>query len=1072
MAQDDIKKKGTVKAYRNDSGGATLITEPVLGVVKNNIDPTKAGRIFVYVANFGGSDPDDSKSWVPVSYLSPFYGVVSANNSPTDGPDKTGYGKFNGNPQSYGFWASAPDIGTEVVCIFVDGRPDQGYYIGCVPQAGLLSMTPAIGATTNVLPNKEEASSYGGADRLPTSEINYSNPTLRNSPTINTDPKPVHSYQASILNQQGLIRDNVRGVISSSASRETPSRVFGLSTPGGPIFEGGYTNSTIKAAAKSADTSKLQITGRTGGHSFVMDDGGLDGSDQLVRIRTSAGHQIMMSDSGQTLFIIHSNGQSWIELGKEGTIDMFATNSVNIRTQGDLNLHADRDINMYAKRNLGMFADNINVESDKNINFRAGVNFSGYALGTYTFKVDGAMSMASGGEASYLSKSITFINGSKINLNTGQSGTQPKDVPVITKIAHNDTSFSESKGWITPGPEALISITSRAPTHQPWINAGKGVDVQVSSVAPSTSVQASTSEVAAVNNNTAAAPKNPTTTTITNAVPTQPPSGNGQLDQSTTTAMVAQQSVTNAAKSAAEKAAAGIIQGAAGATVSQLTQPGQALKPGSEEATNTKLANGVPAARALAGIVTGNNGATSPAAVINGVNVQAAAVSNSINTATQALTNAGVIKGTESASQVAGIVQAAASYGTKAVSAVLAGTGSVNGKAIADSIAGGKFAAQLADNVNSGVTGLTTSVTGFAKGIATRATDLGNTINKLTDTLQGTLKKAFASVEASFKNMSAGTPNKLGGDENTPSAVNLSSPSALFNAAKAEVETAQEAVFDAQRAYRNESTPAKLEALNSAEADLSAARQKQFSASKAFLSSAIPSIGLPNTSLPATTLNSGVNALPGGASALVSQVTVGVNNAVTGVTKSVDNLVGAANNPLTDPTKLVGNLVKNTNDAVNGALSKVKDLTAADAGILSKIQTSISSVGGSGGQVKAAIAAANTFDKTAIVAKTGQLLGDPKIPAPVFNESPPDNSDVDKILAKVSSAYEQVTETSTAVTVQQAKIAQLIEQLDSGKVSYDQVAQQLDTEQKTLERLEAKLVDAQVNYATVVYSNE
>jgi hypothetical protein len=478
MATDNIKKTGTVNIYKNDRGGATLITEPVLGVVKNNIDPTKSGRVQVYVANYGGQDPEDSKNWFTVSYLSPYMGITTPNNDVINGPDKTGFGKYVGNPQSYGFWASAPDIGTQVVCIFVDGRPEQGYYIGCVPQAGLLSMTPAIASTSNIVPNEVEATSYGGADRLPTTEINYSNPALRNSPTLTSEPKPVHSYQAAILNEQGLIRDNIRGVISSSAQRETPSRVFGISTPGGPIYEGGYTNATIKQAAKTSSSEKLQILGRTGGHSLVMDDGDLSGMDQLVRIRTAAGHQIMMNDSGQTLFIMHSNGQTWIELGKEGTIDMYATNSVNIRTQGDLNLHADRDVNINAKRNLNMFGKNVSCESDQDFNIRAGQNFSGYSALNYTLKVGGSMSMSSTGAASYSSAGVAYINGSKVNLNTGSSPLTPKEVAPIPKIIHTDTEFSPSKGWIEMSSTPLLSVASRAPAHMPWINRGKGVDTK------------------------------------------------------------------------------------------------------------------------------------------------------------------------------------------------------------------------------------------------------------------------------------------------------------------------------------------------------------------------------------------------------------------------------------------------------------------------------------------------------------------------------------------------------------------------------------------------------------------
>lgn len=475
MADDIVKKSGTLGSFKDSRGGATLIDHPVIGIVKDNIDPTHNGKIKVYIARFGGTDPNDSKQWLTVKYLSPFFGVIAPKYDINNGGSKTGYGNFLGAVHSYGFWATAPDIGSQVICIFVNGNPQDGYYMGCVPPNGLTHMVPAIGASSKVVPNSGEAKLYGGADRLPVTEVNYSNPSIRNSPIIYNEPKPIHNYQANILAKQGLIRDNIRGVIGSSSQRETPSRVFGVSTPGPTIYDGGYTNATIKDAAKSVDISKLQVVGRAGGHSIVMDDGTINGEDQLMRIRTSAGHMIMLSDSGQVITIMHSNGQTYIELGKEGTIDLYSTNSVNVRTEGDLNLHADRDININAKRNLNMYAENIQAESKQNTTLRTGGNFNAHHLGTYTVKVNGAMSLASSGNASFLSSAINYINGSKIHLNTGSSSTAPQAVPEMPKVNHINTTFSQQKGWMNPSPTPIQSITSRAPAHMPWVGANKGV---------------------------------------------------------------------------------------------------------------------------------------------------------------------------------------------------------------------------------------------------------------------------------------------------------------------------------------------------------------------------------------------------------------------------------------------------------------------------------------------------------------------------------------------------------------------------------------------------------------------
>jgi hypothetical protein len=480
----NVQHKGQkpTKAYAESGAGNT--SGPFIGVVKNNVDKTHSGKIEVYIAAFGGSDPDSSRNWTPVSYMSPFIGISSSGKNPKSGPDKSGDGGYLGNPNSYGFWASSPDIGTEVVCIFINGNKSQGYYIGCVPKVGLVQMVPAIGASSKVKPNDAEASSYAGANRLPTNEINTANPNVRDSSQPYNETKPVHSYQSSIYAQQGLIRDDIRGVIGSSAQRESPSRVFGISTPGGAIYEGGYNAATLGTAVKNGvDPSKLKQLGRTGGHTFVMDDGSLQGKDQHIRLRTSAGHQITMSDSGQTLFITHANGQSWVELGKEGTIDIYSTNSFNVRTHGDINFHADRDINLHAGRNLNVNAESISHESTKDYSVRAGGSFKGYTVNSFTFKADASIAMSTSGSFGLKSDGVMSIKGSKVNLNTDSPNDAP-DVPAMSKTKHTDTLFSQSKGWLSASPN-LESIATRVPTHQPFIGAGKGLDIPFNGVAGS-----------------------------------------------------------------------------------------------------------------------------------------------------------------------------------------------------------------------------------------------------------------------------------------------------------------------------------------------------------------------------------------------------------------------------------------------------------------------------------------------------------------------------------------------------------------------------------------------------------
>jgi len=1168
MAQNKPIFSGTPNVYKNTSGGGALLTEPVIGVVKNNIDPSRSGRIQVFIANVGSEDSDDNNNWITVGYLSPFYGISTASKSTNEGSDTEGYGKFVDNPQSYGFWATAPDIGTEVICIFINGDPNQGYYIGCIPQSGLLQMTPGLGASNVVIPNEGEAQTYGGADRLPTGEVNYANPSLKNSPTIATDPKPVQSYQSSILLQQGLIRDNVRGVISSSAQRETPSRVFGISTPGRTIYQGGYNNSNIKQAARSADPSKLQSVGKTGGHSIVMDDGTIDGKDQLMRFRTADGHQIIMSDSGQTLFIIHSNGQSWIELGKEGTIDMFSTNSVNIRTQGDLNLHADRDVNINAKRNFNFYAKDANIETDNNLSIRSGATFSQYSVGKYTVKADGDLSLLSGGAGSLASSGTTYINGNKVNLNTGNAGTIPATVPVITKINHLDTAFSTAKGWMYPSPTALVSVTSRTPAHQPWAESGKGVDVNISS-AVNSSVPVTTQITDTVNQNTSNTPQRPVSPTIAASVPTQPPINNN-LGTPVTTALTAQQALnnstlrdgkppnsavaaTNSNTSTSQavgatvgqtttdltvydfgdtgspvgqltKRSEGVLPGPGGVTLQQATAPGQILKPGSEALVQARIAQGMPYDKAIAGLVTGNFGANDPTSVLGNLSVQMKTVSNSILNASAQLRNAGILTGQEAAGQAGGLILATANYGINVVTGVISGIGNTVAGAVGvvagvaqtaadtvtavantvtntvetatkiadkagqvlESISSGKFAGQLSDSISNGLSGLSTSV---STAISNSVSGIGKSIAAAQAALTGTLRNAFNTIEKSYQNLVADAPNVLGGGEAIDPSIDPSSSSAQYAAAEKEIASAEENLFNAKKAYRQNPDDVNYQVLQSAEETLSKARQRGASASASFLGSGIDSAvnfvsdtassigesisGIFKSS--ATTKNSGINSLPGGINSAVAQVQSGGNNIVNNVKNSVKSVTNIDN--IQEPSSFVGNLVENTangisnlaietvtgvvNTATNivtgtvntavgivtGAVSTavntvkavanlpaqvVQSVTASVSGIISSISNSLNAIGRAGGQIKSALTATETFVKTEIVAKQGQVLGDDRIPSPLGSIPTSEDAapyvataDTGSILIDQASAQRKIRESEDEVRVLDAKLARL-----------------------------------------------
>jgi hypothetical protein len=208
-----------------------------------------------------------------------------------------------------------------------------------------------------------------------------------------------------------------------------------------------------------------------------MDDGDQDGKNALFRLRTPKGHQITMNDSDNFFYITHANGQTWLEFGAEGTVDVFSTNSVNIRTNGDINLHADRDINMYAGRNIQVKSEaSTTMEAVTDFNITAQKDLKIYSKATIGVKADGTMALQSAGGSWNGGESLLFTAGG-IDLNgpTAPTVTSPK--PIAT-IELDDTSFDTSKGWQVD-PKALKTVVPRAPTHEPYPYHNKGVDVKI-----------------------------------------------------------------------------------------------------------------------------------------------------------------------------------------------------------------------------------------------------------------------------------------------------------------------------------------------------------------------------------------------------------------------------------------------------------------------------------------------------------------------------------------------------------------------------------------------------------------
>ena len=439
---------------------------PCIAVVTSHLDSEYMGSLEVQIQtkDSAGSFRKDGATSYIARYLSPFAGVT-----PIAGIEENPGDQYT--QKSYGMWFVPPDIGSQVLVIFAEGG--EAFWIGCVLEKNVNFQMPAGDAATTYHTDENNQ-----GRKRPVAEINkklLDNAQLKKISSTSI-PKAVNVPFAQNLIERGLEEDETRGLTTSSARRETPSKVFGVSTPG-------PRDRTDEAPKVQYGKSKVYHN-RLGGSSIVMDDGdetlfrkgsantapseyadrrqGEDDGDvtiphnEMLRLKTRTGHQILMHNSEDLIYIGNGAGTAWVELTSNGKIDIFSEDSISVRTKQDFNFKADRDINFQADRD-------INLKAKKNITQEA-------ETGSFQLLVG-------------LNSKITTSG--LLDINTGQSTllTSGNNTEIFSGRDHRETTADgvihmngpAAQTAVTANPLATCdtdtgseTIMRRVPSAEPW----------------------------------------------------------------------------------------------------------------------------------------------------------------------------------------------------------------------------------------------------------------------------------------------------------------------------------------------------------------------------------------------------------------------------------------------------------------------------------------------------------------------------------------------------------------------------------------------------------------------------
>lgn len=303
-----------------DKRGISSAVGVFVAVVKDNYDPLHFGRLEVFIPEFGG-DPRDKVNWITVSYASPFAGSTSIFEQ---GENVT---EYEDTIKSYGFWGVPPDLDTRVLVTFASGRIELGYWFACLYQRGTQISVPGLPAKRTYDGTPKPVAPKNKKDKNPDLQLYVLHKPLYNA-----------------LVKQGLDRDKLRGLTSTSAERESPSHVIGFLSP-----------------------QQQQV---------YIDDGDKGGQNRQIRLRTRNGAQVLLDDTTGHVYVISRDGDNWMELNNDGQIFVYGKNDISIRSEANINIRADKNINMEAGLGVNIKAveNNVTLEAGTNIATWAGVN--------------------------------------------------------------------------------------------------------------------------------------------------------------------------------------------------------------------------------------------------------------------------------------------------------------------------------------------------------------------------------------------------------------------------------------------------------------------------------------------------------------------------------------------------------------------------------------------------------------------------------------------------------------------------------------------------------------------------
>lgn len=497
-----------------------------IGRVIDTNDPQQMGRVRAFCSGLGDQDNYKVEDIPWAVYITPLSGITSFG---TRGPEDD----ESQGPVAYGMW-NVPKIGAYVLVGCIDGQPSMRYFVGCVPPQYM----------THTLPHGRHIwgdDKYGLPDGPVDSLENPIEPLYRKQTEQFTKQGDLHA-SGTPSDPRKNMEWRTRGADYQASAITNLVVEHPLDSPGSSVAdhewgsfetitqEDGSTR-TIKGIGYSVDQlepddnypstggvnydSQVYSWNSPGFHSISMDD---RSENCRIRIRTTTGHQVILDDTNERIYVSTSGGNSWVEMDNVGNIDFYGRN-ISFHSTGDFNLFSDKTLRLQAKEGIHIQSGSeLRLHSVQDLHIKSDTNIRSFATQSIFMESSSQMHLKTGtlylaasadlhskaGGTGYFSGNTVHINaagsgffsGSSVDINASSTGSFSGSTLNLVSSGDNFvsaggsvhlagsviryTSFSpgassgSSAAASSPASAATAANeknafwTSRVPEHEPW----------------------------------------------------------------------------------------------------------------------------------------------------------------------------------------------------------------------------------------------------------------------------------------------------------------------------------------------------------------------------------------------------------------------------------------------------------------------------------------------------------------------------------------------------------------------------------------------------------------------------